>query len=125
MLGTLDPRLAGTQAFARAESGQAGWSQAEMVRLMGERALAQPSPAATAQAETFFARALSIARQQGARSWELRAATSLAMLWRDAGRRSEAHDLLNDSYSWFTEGHATKDLMRARTLLDDMSRLQA
>jgi predicted ATPase len=64
-----------------------------------------------------FERALSVARAQQAKSWELRAATSMARLWRDQGKRDEARDLLTPVYSWFTEGFDTLDLKDAKTLL--------
>lgn len=63
---------------------------------------------------------LSIAREQKAKSWELRAAMSMARLWRDQGKRRQAHDLLAAAYGWFTEGFDTLDLKQARTLLDDL-----
>ena len=61
-----------------------------------------------------------VTRQQGAKSLELRAATSLARLWRDQGRRAEAHDLLAPVYGWFTEGFDTADLKEAKALLDEL-----
>jgi hypothetical protein len=67
-----------------------------------------------------FERALAVARQQQAKSWELRAATSLARLWRDQGKRDEAHDLLAPIYGWFTEGFDTLDLKQAKALLDEL-----
>jgi predicted ATPase len=63
---------------------------------------------------------LAAARAQEARLWELRAATSLARLWRDQGRRAEAHDLLAPVYGWFTEGFDTADLRNAKVLLDEL-----
>ncbi len=57
---------------------------------------------------------------KGAKSWELRAATSLARLWRDQGKRAEAHDLLAPIYDWFTEGFDTADLKEAKALLDEL-----
>jgi predicted ATPase len=80
-----------------------------------------PDPDA-AQAQACFERALAIARTQGAKSWELRAAMSLARLWRDQGRRRKAHDLLAPVYAWFTEGFDTLDLREAKALLDDLAR---
>jgi predicted ATPase len=65
-----------------------------------------------------YCKALSIAREQEAKLWELRAAASLARLWRDQGRHAEARDLLAPVYGWFTEGFATQDLKAARTLLN-------
>jgi class 3 adenylate cyclase/predicted ATPase len=85
-----------------------------------------PSPlpegeGAEAEAEACFHRALAIAREQGARSFELRAATSLARLWRDQGQRREARDLLAPIYAWFTEGFDTRDLQDAKALLDNLA----
>jgi len=73
-----------------------------------------------ASAETHFERALGIARQQQAKSWELRAAMSMARLWCGRGKRQQAHDLLAPVYGWFTEGFDTLDLKKARTLLDEL-----
>ena len=72
------------------------------------------------KAESFFERALAIAREQQARSWELRAAMSMARLWRDQGKRHEAHELLAPVYGWFTEGLRTRDLKEANALLDSL-----
>jgi predicted ATPase len=65
--------------------------------------------------------ALAVAREQNARMWELRAATSLARLWADQGKRAQARDLLAPVYSWFTEGFDTADLKDARAVLDELS----
>jgi predicted ATPase len=70
-------------------------------------------------AEDAFVRALEVARAQQARSFELRAATRLARLWRKQGKCSEARDLLAQVYGWFTEGFDTPDLMEARSLLEE------
>jgi predicted ATPase len=75
----------------------------------------------TAKAAGYFERALAVARQQQAKSWELRAATSMARLWRDQGKRDEARELLAPMYSWFTEGFDTRDLKEAKALLDDLA----
>jgi predicted ATPase len=72
------------------------------------------------QAEPSFRRALRIACDQKAKSLELRAATSLARLWRDQGRSTEAHDLLAPVYGWFSEGFDTADLKDAKTVLDEL-----
>jgi len=74
----------------------------------------------TAEAEAFFHQALAVARRQQAKSWELRAATSLARLWQQQGKRAEARELLAPIYGWFTEGFETADLHEARTLLEDL-----
>ena len=79
-----------------------------------------PKPDA-ARAETYFERSLAISRAQQAKSWELRAAMSMARLWRDQGRRAEAHDLLAPVYGWFTEGFDTLDLKQAKALLEELS----
>jgi len=73
------------------------------------------------ESEIAFKQALQLARQQRAKSWELRAATSLARLWGEQDRRTEAHELLAPVYGWFTEGFDTADLRDARALLDDLS----
>jgi predicted ATPase len=74
----------------------------------------------TAKAEAHFERALAVARQQQAKSWELRAATSMARLWRDQGKRDEARALLAPVYGSFTEGFNTLDLKEAKALLDEL-----
>jgi predicted ATPase len=101
------------------ETTKEKWCEAEVHRVAGEIALMSPEPDA-AKAETYFERGLSVARAQQAKSWELRAATSIARLWRDQGRRDEAHDLLALIYGWFTEGFDTLDLKEARALLDEL-----
>jgi predicted ATPase len=73
------------------------------------------------KAESHFERALTIARQQQAKSWELRAAMSMARLWRDQGKREEARELLAPIYGWFTEGFDTLDLKEAKALLDELA----
>src|SRR5205807_1993532 len=73
------------------------------------------------EAEGEFKQALSIARRQDARMWELRAATGLAQLWRDQGKRHEARDLLAPVHGWFTEGFDTRDLKEAKALLDELA----
>jgi len=75
----------------------------------------------TPKAEAYFERALAVARQQQAKSLELRAATSLARLWRDQGKGREARELLAPVYAWFTEGFETRDLKEAKALLDTLA----
>jgi predicted ATPase len=74
-----------------------------------------------AKAEAYFERALAVARRQQAKSWELRAAKSMARLWRDQGKRQEARDLLAPTYGWFTEGFDTHDLKEAKVLLEELA----
>ena len=75
----------------------------------------------SAKAEAHFERALLVARQQQAKSWELRAAMSLARLWRDQGKVQEARELLASIYAWFTEGFDTRDLKEAKALLEELA----
>jgi predicted ATPase len=111
-------RCAG-EAMTKAEATRERCTDAEIHRTAGEIALLSPEPDA-AKAETYFGRALAIARTQQAKSWELRAATSLARLRRDQGKRDEARDLLAPVYGWFTEGFDTRDLKEAKALLDEL-----
>ena len=90
---------------------------AELHRLQGALLLRRPA-ADVAQAEECFQRALDVARRQGARSWELRAAVSLGRLWEQQGKRGEALALLSPIYGWFTEGFDTADLQEAKGLLE-------
>ena len=82
--------------------------------------LKSPEPDTT-KSEAYFDSALSVARKQQAKSWELRAAMSMARLWREQGKQKEAHDLLAPVYGWFTEGFDTLDLKEARALLDELN----
>jgi len=102
------------------EATKEKWCEAEVNRVAGEIALLTPEPDA-AKAEAHFERALTIAREQQAKSWELRAAMSMARLWRDQGKRQQAHDLLAPVYGWFTEGFDTLDLKEAKALLDELA----
>ncbi|TFF01823.1 transcriptional regulator [Pseudomonas sp. BCA14] len=114
---TLDGRFVDDALLARAESGAAGWSTAEILRASANALLAQNSQPA---AETVLLKALGVAQAQGARAWELRTATSLAELWQRQGRFQQAHDLLAPIYNGFTEGFATPDLSNVRLLLDEL-----
>jgi predicted ATPase len=102
------------------ETTKEKWCEAEVHRVAGEIALLSQEPD-TAKAETYFERALTVARQQQAKSWELRAAISLARLWRDQGKRDEARELLAPVFGWFSEGFDTRDLKEAKGLLDDLA----
>jgi class 3 adenylate cyclase/predicted ATPase len=96
------------------------WTDSEVHRIAGEMALMSPRPD-EASAEGHFERALAVARSQEAKSWELRAAISMARLWRDGGRRRQARELLAPVYGWFTEGFDTLDLKEAKALLDELA----
>jgi class 3 adenylate cyclase/predicted ATPase len=93
---------------------------AEVHRIRGELLLRQATPD-PAEAEGCFEQALAVARDQQAKSWELRAATSMARLWRETGRRDGARALLEPVYDWFTEGFDTADLKDAKALLEQLS----
>jgi predicted ATPase len=94
--------------------------EAELYRLRGEFLLHLSSDNQQ-EAETCFQHAIRIAQNQQAKSWELRATTSLARLWQQQGKRQEAHDLLAPVYNWFTEGFDTADLKDAKMLLDELA----
>jgi predicted ATPase len=113
-LAALDDGLAKAVA-----SGQRGWD-AEIHRLRGGLTGRLPYPD-LAKAEASFRTALAIACEQGTRGYELRAAASLARLWREQGRRTEARDLLAPVYGSFTEGFDTADLKEAKRLLDELA----
>lgn len=100
---------------------QEHYAEAELYRLQGElmlQAAADSDEVPTREAEACFHRALAIARQQAAKTWELRAATSLARLWQQQGKTTEVRDLLAPVYNWFTEDFDTADLQDANALLD-------
>ena len=80
------------------------------------------SPNPQLEAEGYFLKALAIARQQQAKSLELRAVMSLSRLWQQQGKKNEAHQMLSEIYHWFTEGFDTKDLQEAKALLDELAR---
>jgi predicted ATPase len=108
------------EAMATIEATKERWYEAEVNRIAGEIALKTPKPLA-ARAQAYFERALAVAGKQQAKSWELRAAMSLARLRRDQGRVREAHELLAPVYGWFTEGFATRDLKDANALLAELT----
>jgi class 3 adenylate cyclase/predicted ATPase len=95
------------------------WWEAEVYRTRGEIALLSPNPDAL-KAQTYFERALAVACQQHAKSWELRASMSLARLRRDQGKAQQARELLAPVYGWFTEGFDTRDLKEAKALLHEL-----
>jgi len=108
------------EAMVAIETTNERWFEAEVNRIAGQITLVSPEPN-TAKAQTYFERALQTARQQKAKSWELRAAMSMACLWRDQGKPQQARELLAPVYGWFTEGFDTRDLKEAKALLDTVS----
>jgi len=109
-----------TNVLARVERTEEGWCRAELLRQKGELLLLHDTPTSAADAEACFRLALDVARQQHALAWELRAAMSVARLWREQRRTIEARDLLAPIYQRFTEGFATSDLVAAKDLLAAM-----
>ncbi len=108
------------EALAFVERTEERFYEAELYRLKGELLL-QQSPDNATEAAACFHRALDISRNQAAKSWELRAATSLARLWQQQGKTAEAGELLAPVYNWFTEGFDTADLKDAKDLLEALS----
>jgi predicted ATPase len=108
------------EAMTSMETTKETLSEAEIRRIAGEIALLSPERDA-AKAEAYFESALTVARQQQAKSCELRAAMSVAQLWRDQGKPKQARELLAPVYGWFTEGFDTLDLKEAKALLDELA----
>ena len=108
------------EALAVMDTTEVRYYAAELYRLKGALLLQQAVPDA-AQAAACFHQALDVARQQQAKSWELRAATSLARLWQSQDKRQDAYALLAPVYEWFTEGFDTADLQEAKTLLQELA----
>jgi len=108
------------EAMTAIETTKETMLEVEIRRIAGEIALLSPERDA-AKAEAYFERALIVARKQQARSWELRAAMSMGRLWRDQGKRQQAHDLLAPVHGWFTEGFDTLDLKEAKALLEQLT----
>jgi predicted ATPase len=131
------------EALATVNNTEEHEYEAELYRLKGELTLAQSQtslgqvktgqdksketdprpliPDPQGEAESCFLKAIEIARQQQAKSLELRASTSLARLWQQQGKKIEAHKLLSEIYNWFTEGFDTKDLQEAKALIEELS----
>jgi predicted ATPase len=107
------------EAMILMEDTKETWCEVEIHRTAGEIELMSRAPDAE-KAEAHFGRAITIARKQKAKSWELRAATSMARLWRDQGKRQQARELLAPIYVWFSEGFDTLDLKQAKALLDEL-----
>ena len=114
-----DARHCIDDAIDKVERSKEKWAEAEVHRIAGEIALKSLAPDPE-RAEAYFNHALAVARQQQAKSWELRAAMSMARLWREQGKRDEARHLLAPVYNWFTEGFDTLDLKKAKALLEEL-----
>jgi predicted ATPase len=108
------------EASTAVETTKEKWFEPEVNRIAGEIAL-KSADADAAKAEAYFERALTVARQQQAKSWELRAAMSMARLWRDQGKPQQARELLAPVCDWFTEGFNTRDLKEAKALLGELA----
>jgi predicted ATPase len=109
-----------SEALAFVEQTDQRHSEAELYRVRAELLLMQGQDA-EAEAEASLHKAIEVARRQSAKSWELRATTSLARLWHTQGRTDEAYWMLEEVYGWFTEGFDTADLKEARALLEELS----
>jgi predicted ATPase len=105
-----------SEALIAVQTTNESWYKADIHRIAGEIALRSPEPD-VAKAEAHFERALQVALVQRAKSWELRAAMSLAPLWRDQGKLQQARGLVAPVYGWFMEGFDTLDLKEAKALL--------
>jgi predicted ATPase len=116
----LEASLSINEALNAIERTTERWCEAEVNRIAGEIALMASEPD-LAKAEAYFERALGVAREQQAKSWELRAAMSMAQLWRDQGKPQQARELLAAVYGWFTEGFDTLDLKKANALLEELT----
>ena len=108
------------EAVTAIETRKETWCEAEVNRIAGEIAFRSPA-GDLLKAQAYFERALALAQQQQAKSWELRAAMSLARLWRDQGKVQQARELLAPVYGWFTEGFDTRDLKEAKALLEELA----
>jgi len=107
------------EAIQAVKTTKERWCEADISRIAGEITLISPERDAV-KAEAYFERALAVAREQQAKSWELRAAMSMARLWRDQGKPQQARELLAPVYGWFTEGFDTRDLKEAKVLLKEL-----
>jgi class 3 adenylate cyclase/predicted ATPase len=108
------------EATTAVETTKEKWCEAEIYRIGGEICVLSSEPDAT-KAEGYFERALEVARAQQAKSWELRAAMSMARLWRSQGKVQRARELLVPVYGWFTEGFDTRDLKQAKALVQELA----
>jgi predicted ATPase len=107
------------EAINAVETTKEKWCRADILRIVGEIALMSPERDAV-KAARYAEQALVVAREQHAKSWELRVAISIACLWNGQGRRQQARDFIAPVYGWFTAGLETLDLMQAKALLDGL-----
>jgi predicted ATPase len=119
MLATFDDKLVGPDSLARAQADEDIWCAPEILRAWAHR-LMLGSDTGRAESESVLARSLDIARRQGAKAWELRTATSLALLHRASGRISQARAILEPALKHFAQGHGTKDVQAAANLLSEL-----
>jgi len=108
------------EAMSAKATTKESWQESDILRMAGDLELMSKEPV-NGKAQAYYERALLLAREQKARSWELRAATGLARLWRDQGKRREASDVLAPVYGWFTQGLDTPDLIEAKRLIDELT----
>jgi predicted ATPase/DNA-binding winged helix-turn-helix (wHTH) protein len=120
ILATMREELAGPEVLLRAANGQAGWCAPEIMRAQGMEVLKRGDAGSMTEAEAVLLRALTLAREQGARSWELRAATSLARLYQRTRRPGDARRILTPVYDGFSEGFGTTDLAAGAALLSSL-----
>ncbi len=120
MLATIREELAGPEAIARAENGKTSWCAPEVLRAQAVCVLKQGGTGSADRAEAALLRSLTLAREQGARSWQLRTATSLARLYGGTSRAAQAYEVLAPVYGGFNEGLGTADLMAAAALLREL-----
>jgi predicted ATPase len=121
--------IAVAEALATVNRTKEGIYTAELHRLKGDLVLqggvqspeSEPPAPSTQEAQACFLKAIEVARRQQAKSWELRAATSLSRLWQQQGKKNEARQMLAEIYGWFTEGLDTKDVQEAKALLAELS----
>jgi predicted ATPase len=108
------------EAMRMTETKKERWCEPDIHRMAGEITLMSQVPD-TPKAEAYFEQALVVAREQQAKSWELRAAMGMARLWHGQSKRNQARELLAPVYGWFTEGFDTRDLKEAKALLDELT----
>jgi predicted ATPase len=106
------------EALDRAERNEERWYLPELLRIRGDLALREGTSASAGEAERWLRQSLDLAREQQTPSWELRTASSLFRLWRQAGRTAEAHALLASVFGRFEQGFGTADFREAKELLD-------